>query len=1033
MFLSKISIQRPVMVVMAIMVFVVFGIIGYMDMPLNMMPDVKIPYVMVQTIYPGAGPMEVESQVTKVVEDAVATVSQIDLIQSYSMENVSIVMIQFKMTKDVDIANQEVKDKVDAVAFNFPDAVEKAQISKMDVSIFPFIDLVLTGDVDGKALYELADKKLRDRFAQIEGVSQVTMTGGNQREISVKLKDSVVYENKLSLAQLTGILAAQNVDMPGGKFKQGSQEYSVRLKGEFQDPQQIAETMIPTQFGYKKLSSLAEIVDGSADVSSRAIYYNVSDHKQEDNIVRISLTNSPDGNIVNIAKEVRKQLPAIQKDLPKGVTLRLIRDDSDFTKATLNDTTTNIWLGILLTGLVLFLFLHDLRSTLIIALSMPISIISTFVFLKMSGFTMNVMTLMGLSTSTGILVANSVVVLENIFRHKDMGQSRVEASNKGTAEITVAVLASTLTNIVVFVPIAAMSSIVGQFFKEFGMTVTYATIFSLITSLTITPMLASRILPHKKKETAYGRGFEKYFGQFSAWYGRRMQRLMETKKRGWALIGITVLALVASSLLVPSLGFELIPAMDKGNLNISMELPQGTNLEQTAKTVADIQNRVGKHKEIEHIVTNLGSLSAIDQGTNLAYSDVKLVDFKSRDKSTAQMIDILTKELAVVPGAKIKVSPEVGMTMSVAIEFFLQGQDMYKLDQLKDQIMEQIKDIPGITNLDTSIRPGRAELTIYPKREKLAEINATVYDLALAIRGSVEGMVATQYREQGDQYDIKISLEDSSVDSPEKINNIPITIYGATYLLSQVADVDFGAGINKIVHQNRFKTIQFTAGNTSDTSSGKVIAEVKERLQKMNLPAGYQFSWGREAEMLSDTMSDMIRTFILAILLTYMLLAAILESFVQPLLIMSTVPMALIGVFIALFITGISINIFSMMAMIMLVGIVVNNAILILDYSNQRQKEGMNLHDAIIEACREKLKPIIMSTLAIVIGMLPMALGVGSSGKEFRMSMGIVSIGGLIVSTFLTLVLIPVMNYITSKDKSNDSKKVTGGYNENNG
>lgn len=1023
MFLSKIAIQRPVLVTMAILVFVVFGAIGYMDMPLTMMPDVKIPYVLVQTVYPGAGPREVETQVTKIVEDAVATVSQIDLIQSYSMENVSIVMIQFKMSKDVNIANQEVKDKVDAVAFNFPDAVEKAQISKLDINTSPFMDIVLAGNIDGKALYELADKKLKDRFAQIEGVSQVSMTGGNQRQISVRLKDSVVFENKISLAQLTGILAAQNVDMPGGSFKQGTQEYFVRLKGEYQDPAQISETMIPTGFGNKKLSSLADIVDSSADVNSRAIYYNVPNHKEEDNIVRISLTNSPDGNIVNIAKEVRKQLPLIEKELPKGVTQRMIRDDSDFTKASLDDTTSNIWMGILLTGLVLFLFLHDLRSTLIIALSMPISIISTFVFLKMAGFTLNIMTLMGLSTSTGILVANSVVVLENIFRHKDMGNNRVEASDKGTAEIAVAVLASTLTNIVVFLPIATMGSMVGQFFKEFGLTVTYATIFSLITSFTITPMLASRILPHKRIDTAYGRGFEKYFGQFSARYGRMMQKILSTKKRGWSVIGLSVLALILSLMLVPSLGFELMPTIDQGNLTVSMELPQGYNLDQTARTVANVQKRIEKHKEIEHIVTNLGSMGYVDKGTNLAYSDIKLVDIKSRDKSTQEMIDILTKELATVPGAKIKVSQQAGMTGGDPIEFFLQGQDLEKLEQLKVDVLSAIKDTPGILNLDTSTRPGRAELTVYPKRERMSEINATVYDLALAIRASVEGMVATQYREQGNQYDIKVSLEDSSVDSPDKIGNLPVTIFGSTYLLSQMADIDFGAGVNKIIHQDRYKAIQFTAANTQDSSMGKVIAEIKTRLEDVKLPAGYKISWGGEAQMLGETMTDMIRTFILAVLLTYMLLAAILESFTQPLLIMSTVPMALIGIFLSLFITGVSINIFSMMAIIMLVGIVVNNAILILDFSNQRRREGLSLHDSIIEACREKLKPIIMSTLAIVIGMLPMALGVGSSGKEFRMSMGIVSIGGLIVSTFLTLVLIPVMNYITSKDKTITQEK----------
>ncbi|HNX38642.1 MAG TPA: efflux RND transporter permease subunit [Candidatus Cloacimonadota bacterium] len=1023
MFLSKISIRRPVMVTMAILVFVVFGILGYMGMPLTMMPDIQIPYVMVQTIYPGAGPREVESQISKQVEDAVAMVSQIDFIQSYSMDNVSVVLIKFKLSKDVDIANQEVKDKVDGISYNLPKDSQKPKITKMDVNSFPFMDIVLAGDMDGKALYELADKKLKDRFAQIEGVAQVSMTGGNKREVSVKLKDSVVYENKISLAMLNQILAAQNLDMPGGNFKKGSQEYFVRLKGEYQSTDDIANAKIPTAFGAKRLSSIAEVSDGSAEVRQRAIYFNVPDQKLEQNIIRISLTNSTDGNIVKIAKEARRQLPLIQKELPKGVTLRMIRDDSEFTEFMVSDTMSNIWMGILLTGLVLFLFLHDVRSTLIVGLSMPISIISTFVFLRMAGYTINVMTLMGLSTSTGILVANSVVVLENIFRHKDMGNNRVEASDKGTAEIAVAVLASTLTNIVVFLPIATMTSMVGQFFKEFGMTVTFATIFSLITSFTITPMLASMIIPEKKIDTKYGRSFEKYFARFSAWYERLLASLLRTKKTGRLLVLGSVGVLILSLMLVPMIGLELMPSIDQGNITATIELPQGFNLDETAKTVTAIQDKIKSHKEIEHIVTNLGAMGMIDESTNLASCDIKLVDLKKRTRTTQEMISVLRKDLSVIPNAKIKVSQQSRFGGGDPIEFYLQGQDNDKLESLKTEVMNTLRDVPGLTNLDSSTRPGRAELTIIPDREKMAEIGATVYDLALAIRSSVEGMVATKYRESGNEYDIKLSMDDSSVDSPEKLANLPITIFGTPYLLSQLATIDFGAGINKITHQNRFKSIQFTAGNTVGSSMGKVIAEVRSKLDALNLPDGYQITWGGDAQMLSETMVDMVRTFILAVLLTYMLLAAILESFMQPLLIMSTVPMALIGVFVSLFITGFTLNIFSMMAIIMLVGIVVNNAILILDHVNVVRREGKELKESILEAGRLKLKPVIMSTLAIVIGMMPMALGVGSAAKEFRMSMGIVSIGGLIVSTFLTLVLIPVMYYITSKPTKTSIQK----------
>ncbi|HPM05271.1 MAG TPA: efflux RND transporter permease subunit, partial [Candidatus Cloacimonas sp.] len=359
MFLSKLSIERPVMVTMGLLVFVVFGLLAYLGMPLNLMPDVKLPYVVVQTVYPGAGPNEVESQITERVEEAVATVSQIDYIQSYSMESVSIVMIAFEMGKDVDIANQEVKDKVDGIIRDFPDNTEAPVVQKIDITAFPIMDLVLTGDMDGRELYELADTKLKERLAQIEGVAQVSLTGGAKRQIDVRLSDKVVFENKISIAQLSGILAAQNMDMPAGNFNRGTQEYSVRLKGEFSQVQDIMNADIPTAFGVKKLSQLATVIDGSEEVRSKAIYYNVPKQLQDDNIIKLSITNASDGNVVSIAENVTKILPKLNKELPKGASLNVIRDKSTFIKNTVSGTMNNVLMGIILTGLILLLFLHD--------------------------------------------------------------------------------------------------------------------------------------------------------------------------------------------------------------------------------------------------------------------------------------------------------------------------------------------------------------------------------------------------------------------------------------------------------------------------------------------------------------------------------------------------------------------------------------------------------------------------------------------------------------------------------------------------
>ncbi|HQF81795.1 MAG TPA: efflux RND transporter permease subunit [Candidatus Syntrophosphaera thermopropionivorans] len=1020
MFLSDLSVDRPVLVSMALFVFIVFGVLAYFSMPLNLMPDVKIPYVVVQSVYPGAGPSEVETQVTKKIEDAIATVSLIDYIQSYSLENVSIVMVAFKIQKNVDIANQEIKDKIDAIIRDLPSDLQKPIVQKMDINAIPFMDIILSGNLDGKALYELADTKLKDRFGQIEGVAQVDLSGGNKRQIQVQLNDQTVFQNKISLAQLMQILAAQNMDMPAGNFQRGTQEYSVRLKGKFESLDEIANANIPTPTGIKKLRDLANVIDGAEDVRTRAIYFDVPKKVLDQNIVHISLTNASDANVVTISDEVRKNLPEIKEDLPAGVSLNIVRDTSDFIKSTVSDTFTNIWLGILFTGLILLIFLHDLRSTLIVALSMPISIISTFVFMQIAGFSFNMMTLIGISTSVGILVSNSVVVIENIFRHRDEGMPVRDAAKRGTAEIAIAVLASTLTNVVVFLPVATMGSLVGQFFREFAYTVTIATIFSLVTSFTVTPMLASRILTGKEKKNKFGIAFDNLFDKFEASYKKFLGTVLSSKKHSRNIIIISVILVVGSLALMPVIGLEFIPEIDQGEMSITVELPEGYNLDQTADVLEIVHQRLANHKEIEHIITNLGSSGFVNTGTNLASARIKLVDRADRKKSAKQLAEIFSIELADIPNAKIVVSAGgSAMGQGMGMEFYLQGQDNARLEQMKNQITELIKDTPGLMNLDTSSRGGRPELTIIPKRDQMSAVNATVYDLAISLRAAVEGMVSTEYHEGDNQYDIKISLADDAVDTPDKIRNLTILINGQPYLLSQLADIEVKPGASNIIHRDRAKTIVFTGEIAEDATMGDVMNAVQEKLQGFNFPSGYKIVWGGGAKMLNETVVAMLQAFLLAVLLTYMMLAAILESFLQPLFILGTVPLALIGVILSLLITHQTFNIVSMMSVVMMVGVVVNNAILLLDYANMRRKQGAAPHDALMEAGEAKLKPIIMSTLSIVIGMLPMAIGIGAAGRELRKPMGIVTIGGLLVSTFMTLVIIPAFYYMVIQKENN--------------
>ncbi len=1030
MFLSDISIKRPIMISMGLIVFILFGTLAYFSLTLNLMPDVEFGFVTVQTIYPGAGPKETETQITNKIEDAVATISKIDRMRSFSMEGVSYIIIRFEMDKDPDIANQEVKDKVNGILNDLPRDAELPVVEKFDVSAFPIMEIVLTGELDMKALYELADKKLKDRLSQVEGVGKVTLTGGQEREIHIELDNRVVYQNAISLQQLSQILAAQNMDIPGGHFLQGTQEYSLRMKGEFQDLAAIEQLEIPTAFGTKKIGELGEVYDTGAEIRQRSTFFNNIDKIRESSVVQMSIIKSADGNTVEMAEAIRAELPELEKELPAGCRLSIVDDASLFIESSVNDTLSNIFLGVILTGLVLLFFLHDLRSTIIVAMAMPMSILSTFLLLQFSDFSLNIMTLMGLSTAVGILVTNSVIVLENIFRHKEMGHNRREAAGKGTAEIAVAVIASTMTNIVVFLPIAMMSGMVGQFFKEFALTVTYATIFSIIASFTITPMLASLILPKvDTKKHRIGERLEKIFHGWEIWYQNSLKFLLVNKMRSALSIAIAFGIFFITLFLFSKglVGFEFMPMLDEGDIKIEVELPQGYNLDETTDLVQQIEQRLAGYEEVKQILTTLGSISQLDIGTNLALVNVKLIDVDERDYSSSEMAGRFIETLSDIPNAKIRVSAISSIGGGDApVQFYLLGQDIEQLERYKRDVIDRIKDVPGLVNLNTSSRPGKPEITLIPDRKKIADAGLTIYDLAMALRSAVEGAIATRYREAGNEYDIRVSLSDETVDTPEKVGNITVVSRSGKHRLGDLADIAFSEGYSKVLHRNKFKSIEFSGFTAPDYPLGDIVDAIDLEVAEIEFAPGYKMQWGGEAEMMAESMMEMMRTFIIAIVLTYMLLAAILESLTQPLMILATIPLALIGVFLSLFATGKTMNVISMMAIIMLVGIVVNNAILLLDYTNILRRRGKNVHDALVEACPTKLKPIIMATVAIILGMLPLALGIGSSGVEIRQPMGIVSIGGLIISAIMTLFIIPTIYYLTTFSDKKSSKTIAG-------
>ena len=1018
--ISRVVVHRPIMTSMFVIVFLIFGGMSYFNLSLNQMPDIEIPYVVVQTIYPGAGPKEVEIQVTKQIENAVATVSNIKTLQSFSLENVSIIMIEFDRGEDINIKNIEVKDKVDGIINNLPEEIYKPVIQKIDIQAVPTVDFILKGDASSIELYDVAENMLQDRLSQVEGVANVTLIGGAEREIQLILNNMTVFENSISLAQLTQIIAASNMDLPAGSFDLDGQKYSVRTKGEFTSIEQISEIEIPTAFGVKKFGQIGSVADASKREETRTILYNTKTNVRNENTVLLSVIKSPEGNVVKVADALYELLPELRKEIPSNMAIEIVQDRSTFIRDSVNDTLNNIIMGVIFTAIMLLVFIGDLRSTFIVALAMPISIISTFWLIDIAGFSLNMMTLMGISATVGVLVANSIVVIENIFRHKELGLNKKESAAVGTSEVALAVVASTATNLVVFIPLASMKSMMGAFLAEFAWTVVFATIFSLVVSFTVTPMLSGIILPRKFRPGKFNRFVHQIIGKWESGYGKMLAFILKSKRTALVSAASSIVALVIVIIIaMPYLAFEMMPEMDQGFISVNVELPEGYSLDETGKLTFEIEKRLAKYPEVERITTTLGRTSNTNRSSNLAQMMIKLVDINERDRRVQELVPRFIFDVSDIPNAKLIVAASAGENRGpgAGLEFSLLGNNLDTLERYKTIIVDRLKDIPGLINFDNTSRQGAPEITISPDRDKIAEVGITVAEIAIAVRGAVEGLIANKYREQGNEYDITITLSDLSYNTPEKISNIAITSSrGQTFRLAQLAQIDFTRGYTQILHKSKYPSITFTGTPATGYVLGQIQNEVDKRLAEIDFPDGYKIDLGGGSKQMKEVVDEMLIAVILAIILTYMLLAALLEHLVQPLIILSTLPLALIGVLLALLFTGKSLSMIALLAIIMLIGVVVNNAILILDYSNQLiRDEGLTHQQALIKASPVKLRPILMSTGAIILGMLPMAMGWGDQGAEMRQPMGIVQIGGLLASTVLCLFVVPSLDYLVDE------------------
>ncbi|MGO8693345.1 MAG: efflux RND transporter permease subunit [Rectinemataceae bacterium] len=1022
MSIIDLSIKRPVLVTMFLLVFVVFGVIAYFNIPLSLIPTPKIPYVTVQTIYPGAGPLVIESQVTKKIEDEVASLAQLDSITSYSIEGASIVMVKFKIGKDEDLATQEVKDKVDAILDKLPTGAKRPTVTKLDIgSSFPVMNIVLegAGDMDATQLRTLADNAVKDRLAQVEGVGEVDVAGGREREIRVELGRDEVYDRSLSLLQVAGLLQAANLEVPAGNFKDGGQDLSVRFKGEFGSLGEMADLDLPSPTGVVKLRQIADVRDTGTEVRERVVFLDNEAGTRNGDAILLKVLKNPSANTVKIVDQIKAALPGIEKDLGGKARLRIIGEDATFVRDSVDDTLFNVVLAIALTALVLLFFLHDLRSTLIIVLAMPFSIIATFMIMRAAGISLNILSLMGLSTSTGILVSDAVVVLESIFRYKSLGAGKAEAASRGTREVTVAVIASTLTHIAVFVPMANMSGVMGSTMGDFAYTIVFATVFSVLMSFTLTPMMASRILPERTPEPGrLGRLLDRMFASWERGYAASVRALVANKRRSAAVVSASLLLFVASAALFPSLKFELLPQTDGGKIEILVELPLGSDIDRTASVCETIESRLKGYREVGRILTDLGYQSDMDKDVNLARMDVTLVPKTRRKLGNKDLAALFTEKLSDIPGASIRVSPLSEISMGGGnmspVDFMIQGPDNAVLQGIGLRVMDALSRVPGLVNVDSSSRPGKPELSFVPDRRMISEDGLTVQEVALTLRAAVDGIVLSTYKEGGDEYDIRVMLKKDSLRSIEDLRNIPVVGPRGVFPLSHYASLEFTDGYSKIMHSDRAKSIEFTADLLPGTVQSAAMAAVSAALARIEFPSGYSVRDTGTAQIFKETVRDLAGVFVLAVVIVFMILAGTLENFRQPLLILATVPLFVIGVVAAVALTGKAVNVLAMLGIVMLIGLAVTNAILILEYYNRLRGEGSGVAEALVESCKVKLKPILMSNTAIIMSLLPMALGVGASGAEMRVPMGIVTIGGLVSSTFLTLYIIPALENLTA-------------------
>ncbi len=1011
--LSHFSVDRPVTITMLLIAVVVLGAVSFSGISLDLMPELNLPIAIVTTSYPGASPQEIENIVTKPLENSLATTSDVENITSYSSVGSSVVLVEFGWNTNMSDATLEMREKVDLIEDYLPEDASSPMVIQIDPNMMPILQFAVTGNRETEEIKNIVEESVVSRLERIDGVASVVLSGGLEREISVIVDPAKLNAYGLSINAVMQAIQMNNVSMSAGLVEKGSKDLIINVEGEFLLPSDIERVSIMTASGASVfVGDIARVVDGYEDVSTLS----TMNGKES---ISVSINKQSGANTVAVANAVVQEVERLKGELPEDLSFDVFFDSSEYIQAVINAVAMNMILGALLAALVLFLFLRDIRSTLIVALSMPISVIATFVLMYFFDLTLNIMTLGGLALGIGMMVDNSIVVLENIFRHNQLGEQRMDAAKIGASEVTSAIVASTLTTVAVFFPIAFTEGMTSSIFNELALTVSFSLLGSLFVAITATPMLSSRLIrvdAHQRAKNSWVKrtleGFNKGFDAINRAHGRFLNYALSHRKK----VVIGFLAIFFMSLVIlPLVGQEFFPASDEGQISVSVTMPTGTKLQETSDVIVELEQFAKDIPEIETIATMVGSSGmGISLGGDTSNTGNLYLYLKAdRERTTAEVVELMRKEALFIPGADINVTASEsmggGMSMGSAISINIKGDDLDTLQSLSNDVVVLVESVEGTREVSASLDEQRPEMRITVDAEKASAYGLNAYTIANTARMAIGGTTATRFTTGAEEIDVRIIMDEQVRDSIQEIGSIIIVSpMGVKVPLNQVAAIDNVNTPSTITRNNQVREVT-VSGDIFGRDLNSVVQEIQMGLDdRIVLPEGYSIEFGGTAEQMADTFADLTLVVILAIALVYMILASQFESLLYPFIIMFTLPFTIIGVAWALLITNTTLNIVSFIGVIMLVGIVVNNAIVLIDYINRLKEKGRTSFEAIIEAAAARLRPIIMTTLTTILAMIPLSLGIGNGG-EMIAPLGISIIGGLLVATLITLVLIPVI------------------------